>query len=54
MNGHKVRMANNGHVGLEELKRAHANQEFDLLITDIQMPVCVVFLRVYFYSFILF
>ena len=39
MNGHTVVTAPNGAVGLEMLKEAYANQLFDMVLTDLQMPV---------------
>lgn len=32
-------LANNGSEGLEILKKAYLSQEFDMLLTDLQMPV---------------
>jgi CheY-like chemotaxis protein len=39
MNGHTVETAPNGSVGLKMLKEAFASQEFDMVLTDLQMPV---------------
>jgi CheY-like chemotaxis protein len=39
LNGHIVATASNGSRGLEQLKKAHENKEFDMVLTDLQMPV---------------
>ena len=39
MNGHCVVTAPNGSVGLKMLKEAHNNDQFDMVLTDLQMPV---------------
>ena len=39
MNGHIVKTASNGFIGLKILKDAYTNQEFDMILTDLQMPV---------------
>ena len=38
-NGHAVQTAVNGHQSLEKLKIYYANNECDVLLTDLQMPV---------------
>mmetsp|Transcript_22374 Transcript_22374/g.21603 ORF Transcript_22374/g.21603 Transcript_22374/m.21603 type:complete len:964 (-) Transcript_22374:241-3132(-) len=38
-NSHNVLTANNGSEGLEALKRAYFTRDFDMLLTDLQMPV---------------
>ena len=39
INGHKTKTAANGLLGLNMLKEVYSNQEFDMVLTDIQMPV---------------
>ena len=39
INGHTVDTAVNGNESLEKLKSKYMNQEYDALVTDIQMPV---------------
>ena len=39
MNGHTVATATNGSIGLKMMKAAYVTQEYDLVLTDIQMPV---------------
>jgi CheY-like chemotaxis protein len=39
MNGHTVTTASNGSIGLNMMKRAFITQEYDMVLTDIQMPV---------------
>ena len=39
MNGHSVETAQNGSVALKLLKEAFESQEYDMLLTDLQMPV---------------
>ena len=39
MNGHSVETASNGHNGLERLKKGYDTNDFDLVLTDLQMPV---------------
>ena len=39
INGHNVETAVNGNESLQKLKTKYANQEYDVLVTDIQMPV---------------
>ena len=39
MNGHTVETASNGFVGLERLKKCYETRDFDLVLTDLQMPV---------------
>ena len=39
MNGHIVKTASNGFIGLKILKDAYMSQEFDMILTDLQMPV---------------
>ena len=39
MNGHSVETASNGHVGLERLKKGYDTKDFDMVLTDLQMPV---------------
>ena len=39
INGHTVDTAVNGNESLEKLKAKYMNQEYDALVTDIQMPV---------------
>ena len=39
MNGHSVKTAANGSIGLNILKEIFINQEFDMVLTDLQMPV---------------
>jgi signal transduction histidine kinase/CheY-like chemotaxis protein len=39
MNGHSVETASNGHVGLERLKKGYDTIDFDMVLTDLQMPV---------------
>jgi signal transduction histidine kinase/CheY-like chemotaxis protein len=39
MNGHSVETASNGHVGLERLKKGYDTDDFDMVLTDLQMPV---------------
>ena len=39
MKGHTVKTAPNGSVGLKMLKESFARQEFDMILTDLQMPV---------------
>jgi CheY-like chemotaxis protein len=39
MKGHTVETAPNGSVGLKMLKEASVAQEFDMVLTDLQMPV---------------
>ena len=38
-NGHSVETAVNGHQSLEKLKTYYTNNECDVLLTDLQMPV---------------
>ena len=40
-NGHAVQTAVNGHQSLEKLKTYYTNNECDVLLTDLQMPVSV-------------
>jgi CheY-like chemotaxis protein len=37
--GHQVEVEENGSLGLERLKNSFLKQEFDVLLTDLQMPV---------------
>ena len=37
--GHQVKVAENGSIGLEKMKSAFLTQDFDVLLTDLQMPV---------------
>ena len=39
MNGHTVETAGNGYVGLERLKKGYDTEDFDMVLTDLQMPV---------------
>lgn len=39
INGHTVTTAANGSIGLEMLKNSIVNNDFDMVLTDIQMPV---------------
>ena len=39
MNGHSVETASNGSIGLKRLKEAYDSEEFDMILTDLQMPV---------------
>ena len=39
MNGHTVETAGNGYVGLERLKKGSDTGDFDMVLTDLQMPV---------------
>ena len=39
MNGHTVVTASNGAVGLQMLKESYINQLYDMVLTDLQMPV---------------
>jgi len=39
MNGHTVESVDNGFLGLERLKHAYETQEFDIVLTDLQMPI---------------
>ena len=39
MNGHQIDTATNGSVGLKMLKDAFASQQYDMVLTDLQMPV---------------
>ena len=39
MNGHTVETASNGSIGLDMLKAGYENQLYDMILTDIQMPV---------------
>ena len=39
MNDHLVQTAANGFVGLKMLKEAFSSQEFDMVLTDLQMPI---------------
>ena len=39
MNGHTVETASNGSIGLKRLKEAYENGDFDMVLTDLQMPV---------------
>lgn len=39
MNGHTIATATNGSLGLKMMKGAYAAQEYDIVLTDIQMPV---------------
>ena len=44
--GHYVEVEENGSLGLARMKKAFINQEFDVLLTDLQMPVMDGFLFV--------
>ena len=39
LNGHTVDTASNGLLGLEKLKNTYEAQEYDMVLTDLQMPV---------------
>ena len=39
LNGHTVDTASNGLLGLEKLKSTYESQEYDMVLTDLQMPV---------------
>ena len=39
MNGHTVETASNGSIGLKRLKEAYDTGDFDMILTDLQMPV---------------
>jgi hypothetical protein len=39
MNGHTVETAINGLIGLERLMKAHAAEEIDMVITDLQVSL---------------
>ena len=39
MKGHEVQTAANGSLGLKMLKDAYLSQDFDMVLTDLQMPV---------------
>jgi CheY-like chemotaxis protein len=39
LNGHTVDTASNGLLGLEKLKSTFESQEYDMVLTDLQMPV---------------
>ena len=39
INGHKIDTATNGSIGLKMLKDAFASQHYDMVLTDLQMPV---------------
>ena len=39
INGHTTRTAANGLLGLNMLKEVYASQEFDMVLTDLQMPI---------------
>ena len=39
MKGHTVETASNGHVGLRMLKESLSSRKYDMVLTDIQMPV---------------
>ena len=39
MNGHSVKTASNGSIGLKMLKEAYRSQEYNMVLTDLQMPV---------------
>lgn len=42
LNGHTVETAANGSIGLSMLKKAYTINKFDIVITDLQMPVMVI------------
>ena len=39
MNGHTVETASNGSIGLDMLKAGYKDRQFDMVLTDIQMPI---------------
>ena len=39
LNGHTVDTASNGLLGLEKLKNTYESQDYDMVLTDLQMPV---------------
>ena len=39
MNGHEVETATNGFVGLKMLKDSFTHKQFDMVLTDLQMPI---------------
>ena len=39
MNGHTVETASNGSIGLDMLKAGYEDRQFDMVLTDIQMPI---------------
>jgi hypothetical protein len=43
MKGHTVDTALDGSIGLKRLMAAHATQDIDMVITDLQMPIMVNF-----------
>ena len=45
INGHSVKTAANGSIGLKILKEAYINQEFNMVLTYLQMPVMAINFR---------